>query len=73
MLEAVAEHGGWYLAGELLGPAEVESAPDVVDDVCDRLFPHLEELVAVLDVPLEVVRSPIATDDYIAAFTRGSG
>ena len=68
VMEEVAGNDGWYLTEGLLDIVEVRSTPDVMDELCRRLSPRLEELVAVLDVPLEVLRAPIATDDYVAAF-----
>jgi acyl-CoA oxidase len=69
ILEEIADHSGWYLVENLLGPADVTSLPDLLDSRCDQLFPHLRELVSLLDVPLEILRAPLATDDYMAAFT----
>jgi hypothetical protein len=47
----------------------VTSLPDLLDSRCDQLFPYLRELASLLDVPLEILRAPLAADDYMAAFT----
>ncbi|WP_327255770.1 acyl-CoA dehydrogenase [Streptomyces sp. NBC_01244] len=72
VLEEIAAHDGWYLANGLLDPDEVRSLPQCVNGLCERVAPHALELADGLDVPHEVVGSPLADADYVHALTSGT-
>ncbi|SDM56530.1 acyl-CoA dehydrogenase family protein [Allokutzneria albata] len=67
----LSAHDGWYLAAGSLTAEQVRELPDEIGRVCARLLPRVPELVAALDVPLELTRSPLGGPDYVAAFAPG--
>ncbi|GAA4023248.1 hypothetical protein GCM10022247_54460 [Allokutzneria multivorans] len=64
----LSEHDGWYLSAGVLSAERTRSLPEEIGNTCARLLPRVGDLVAALDVPLELVRSPLGGPDYVAAF-----
>jgi acyl-CoA oxidase len=58
---------GWYLAHDLLNPAQVRGIPDVIDALCERLVPHSSTLTEAFQLSPDLLRAPICHDDYVAA------
>jgi acyl-CoA oxidase len=68
IFEEISDHAGWYLAEGLIRTEDVTTLPDQLDSCCDQLFPDLQRIADLLEVPTELLHAPIATDDYMAAF-----
>jgi hypothetical protein len=67
LLEELAAGAGWYLTEGLLTTEDIRGIPDQLTDACARLLPHVPTLTDMLDVPTKLIRSTIATDDYITS------
>jgi acyl-CoA oxidase len=67
-LQEIAPHLGFFLAEGLVTPAEVREHGKYVDLVCKTLRPFALELAIAIDVPNELLRTPIASDDYVACY-----
>jgi acyl-CoA oxidase len=67
-LQEIAPHLGFFLAEGLVTPAEVREHGKDVDLVCKTLRPFALELAIAIDVPNELLRTPIASDDYVACY-----
>jgi acyl-CoA oxidase len=72
-LGEVQRDAGWYLARGVLSADQVEGLPAALDSLCDRLAPHASLLVDGFQLTPELVRAPIAADDYVAAYQRLAG
>ncbi|MFE4016878.1 acyl-CoA dehydrogenase [Streptomyces sp. NPDC059101] len=58
---------GRLLAAGTLAPPAVRALPAVIDDLCDRLLPHLPLLCEAMGAPSGAVPAPLGADDYAAA------
>ncbi|HTV20952.1 MAG TPA: acyl-CoA dehydrogenase [Polyangiaceae bacterium] len=67
-LQEVAPQLGYFVAEGLILPHEVRSHGKLVDGLCARLHPSALHLAEALDIPNDVLRAPIATDDYVATY-----
>ncbi|MFE3775542.1 acyl-CoA dehydrogenase [Streptomyces sp. NPDC059122] len=72
-LVEIQQDAGWYLAKGLLSPEEVEGMPATVDRLCELLRPHARHLTDAFRLSPELLRAPIAFEDYEAAFQRQVG
>ncbi|MEU6157865.1 acyl-CoA dehydrogenase [Streptomyces sp. NPDC047130] len=64
---------GWYLARGVLTAEQVERLPREADALCARLRPHADALIDGFRLSPELLRAPIAADDYVGAFQRRTG
>ena len=69
----IQRDAGWYLARGGLTAHQVETLPAEIDALCVRLLPHVEMLIGGFRLSPELLRAPIAADDYVAAFQRVTG
>jgi acyl-CoA oxidase len=67
-LSELAPHLGFYLSNDLLTRDEVKRFGALLDGSCEALHPHASELSRALDLPNTLLRAPIASDDYVAAY-----
>ncbi|MER7990219.1 acyl-CoA dehydrogenase [Streptomyces noursei] len=72
-LVEIQQDAGWYLAKGLLPPEQVEGMPATVDRLCELLRPHARRLTDAFRLSPELLRAPIAFEDYEAAFQREVG
>lgn len=66
--QEIAPHLGYFLAEGLLTYDEVKQYGRMPDRSCRLLRPHALELAQALDVSNDILRAPIASDDYVAAY-----
>lgn len=64
-LQELTPHLGFYLAEELISRGELKGHGVHLDAVCARLRPCALELARACDVPNEMLRAPLASDDYV--------
>ncbi|HET6844697.1 MAG TPA: acyl-CoA dehydrogenase [Candidatus Angelobacter sp.] len=69
-LTEIQRDSGWYLAQSALTAAQVLDTPTLIDDLCVSLQPHAPMLLEGFALTPELLRAPIAYDDYAAAFCR---
>ncbi|XXY49129.1 acyl-CoA dehydrogenase [Sorangium sp. So ce269] len=67
-LQELSRSTGWLLARSALTREQVDRLPGTIDALCAQILPHALLLVDGFNIPNSVLRAPIATDDYIAAF-----
>lgn len=67
-LHEIGPHLGFYLAEGLVSGAEVKKHGRVIDHACKALRPFALQLASALDIPNDVLRAPLATDDYVACY-----
>ncbi|MER5727689.1 acyl-CoA dehydrogenase [Streptomyces sp. NPDC002138] len=72
-LTEVQRDAGWYLARGVLTAAQVEELPRALDALCVLILPHAETLIGGFNLSPELLRAPIAADDYVAAFQQRTG
>lgn len=72
-LTEVRRDAGWYLARGVLTAGQTEALPAVIDALCARVKPYAETLIDGFALSPELLRAPIAADDYVAAFQRCTG
>jgi acyl-CoA oxidase len=75
-LSELLPHLGFYLAEGLVTREEVRGHRALVHALCQRLRRHALALAEAFDIPNSVLRAPIASDDYMAAYwqlTHGPG
>jgi len=75
-LAELSPHLGFYLAEGLITSEEVRGQRALIHALCQRLRPDALALAEALDIPNSVLRSPIASDDYMSAYwelTHGPG
>ncbi|MET3982281.1 acyl-CoA dehydrogenase [Streptomyces sp. PvR034] len=72
-LTEVQRDAGWYLARGVLTAAQVEELPAALDALCVLILPHAETLISGFNLSPELLRAPIAADDYVAAFQHRTG
>jgi acyl-CoA oxidase len=59
---------GWYLAQGALTAEQVMKMPAIADALCVELRPHISMLIDGFALSPELLRAPIADQDYAAAF-----
>jgi acyl-CoA oxidase len=69
-LTVIEPDAGWYLANDLLSPEQVEGLPGAIDARCESLLPHVGLLIDGFRLSPELLRAPIAADDYVSAFEK---
>ena len=69
----VQRDAGWYLANSVLTADQARAIPAAIDTLCATLTDHVELLLAGLQLSPELLRAPIAADDYVAAFEAIAG
>lgn len=67
-LVEIGRDAGWYLARGVLTAAQTEALSSTVDSLCPRILPLAEVLADGFALTPELLRAPIAADDYVAAF-----
>lgn len=67
-LQEMAPHLGFYLAEGLVTREEVQSHASTLDRLCQALRPYALSLAEACDVPNDLLRAPIASDDYVARY-----
>jgi acyl-CoA oxidase len=72
-LYAISElrrEAGWFAALGMLSAQEVLTLPQQADRLCAELKPHIPMLLEGFALSPELLRAPIAYEDYAAEFTR---
>ena len=59
---------GWYLAHGVFSAEQVLSLPDRADALCVALAPYVPALIEGFALSPELLRAPIAAEDYVGAF-----
>ncbi|WP_223736148.1 acyl-CoA dehydrogenase family protein [Streptomyces purpurogeneiscleroticus] len=72
-LTEIDRHSGWYLARGAMTGQQVKEIPARIDGLCVRLLPHASMLIDGFQLTPELLRAPIAADDYVSAFQRLAG
>jgi acyl-CoA oxidase len=68
VLQEIAPHLGFFLAEELITREEVRRHGKVLDGLCAELRPFALELAAAFDVPNSLLRTAIASENYVAHY-----
>ncbi len=66
--QEIAPHLGYLLCENLMTREEARDHNKRIDALCKSLRPFALDLAAALDIPNSILRAPIASDDYIAAY-----
>ncbi|ANN15873.1 acyl-CoA oxidase [Amycolatopsis orientalis] len=66
----INREAGWYLAEGALTPAQVRRIPALIDETAAALVPFSAMLVGGFNLSGELLRAPIAADDYLTAVDR---
>jgi acyl-CoA oxidase len=69
-LTVIEPDAGWYLANDMLSPGQVDGLPGAIDSLCARLLPYVGLLIDGFRLSPELLRAPIAADDYVSAFEK---
>ncbi|WP_306321406.1 MULTISPECIES: acyl-CoA dehydrogenase [unclassified Streptomyces] len=72
-LGEIQRHAGWYLAQGALTAEQVRQLPARTDELCARVLPHVGMLIDGFRLTPELLRAPIAADDYVSAFQQLAG
>jgi acyl-CoA oxidase len=72
-LTQVAKDAGWYALHGLMSVEHADGLPARIDELCERIKPHAPLLVEAFQLSPELLRAPIAADDYIGAFQAAVG
>lgn len=72
-LTEIQRDAGWYLARGVLTAREVEELPSLIDGLCESIVPYAPLLVEGFQLSPDLLRAPIAADDYVAAYQRLAG
>ncbi|QXE32942.1 hypothetical protein KQY30_00160 [Streptomyces sp. GMY02] len=67
-LTEIQRDSGWYLARGALTAPQVEAIPAEIDALCAQVLPHAETLIDGFRLSPDLLRAPIAADDYVASF-----
>jgi acyl-CoA oxidase len=67
-LTDIQRDAGWFLAHGVVSARQVAELPVVLDDLYTRLAPRASLLVDAFGVPGQLLRSPIASPDYVEAY-----
>lgn len=72
-LTEVRRAADWLLARGVLTAEQVERLPLETDALCAEIRPYADTLIGGFNLSPELLRAPIAADDYVAAFQRRTG
>ncbi|GAB3488244.1 acyl-CoA dehydrogenase [Amycolatopsis cihanbeyliensis] len=72
-LTELQRDAGWYLARGLLTAEQVLAVPGELDSLCVALLPYVTPLIDGFQLSPELLRAPIAADDYVSAFQAVAG
>ncbi|OMI36549.1 acyl-CoA dehydrogenase [Streptomyces sparsogenes] len=72
-LTEVRRAADWLLARGVLTAEQVERLPVEADALCAEIRPYADTLTDGFNLSPELLRAPIAADDYVAAFQRRTG
>ncbi|MFF8934597.1 acyl-CoA dehydrogenase [Streptomyces paradoxus] len=72
-LTEVSRDAGWFLARGALTAEQVERLEEESDALCAELRPYADTLIGGFNLTPELLRAPIAADDYVAAFQQRTG
>ena len=70
--QQVSADGSWYARRGLLSDEAADDLPAALDRLCAALVPHVGLLTEAMELTPELLRAPIAADDYMEAFIRAS-
>jgi len=66
----INREAAWYLAEGALTPAQFKRIPGLIDEAAEALVPFSALLVEGFNLSPELLRAPIAADDYLTAVDR---
>lgn len=69
-LSELQRNTGWYLAHGVISSEQVLALPAVLDALCVALRDHVPMLLEGFALTPELLRAPIAYDDYATEFCR---
>ena len=72
-LVEISRDTGWFLAKGVLTAEQVERLPAAVDHLCELTRPYSVLLTEGFSLSPELLRAPIAADDYVAEMDRLAG
>ncbi|MFE9839160.1 acyl-CoA dehydrogenase [Streptomyces sp. NPDC005551] len=72
-LTEVQRDAGWYLARGVFTAGQVEELPQALDALCALIRPYAQTLIGGFNLSPELLRAPIAADDYVTAFQQRTG
>ncbi|WP_194923070.1 acyl-CoA dehydrogenase family protein [Catenulispora pinisilvae] len=72
-LHEIQRDAGWYLARGALDAAQVEAIPAAADGLCETLRPQIPMLIDGFQLSPQLLRAPIAADDYVTAYNELTG
>ncbi|MBS2545914.1 hypothetical protein KGQ19_03435 [Catenulispora sp. NL8] len=72
-LDEIQRDAGWYLARGVLDAAQVEAIPAAADELCETLRPRIPMLINGFQLSPQLLRAPIAADDYMTAYNELTG
>jgi acyl-CoA oxidase len=64
----IQRHAGLYVAQGAMTAEQVEQLPTAIDELCTLILPHVTMLIDGFQLSPELLRAPIAADDYVTAF-----
>jgi acyl-CoA oxidase len=68
-LEELAADLGWFLMEGLLTPSQAREISSERERLCELIVEDQEMLCQAMAIPESMIRSPIATSDYVSAYT----
>lgn len=72
-LNLLQRSAAWFLAHEVIDGGQALSLPGLIDQQCVALRTHVPTLIDGFALSPELLRAPIAHDDYLQAFCRQVG
>ncbi|MET8763594.1 acyl-CoA dehydrogenase [Lentzea sp. NPDC004782] len=60
----------WHLCAGTLNRAQVREIPSFITRLDERLLPYAEDVVEAFGITNDVLRAPIASDDYVEAYAQ---
>ncbi|MCG8928050.1 acyl-CoA dehydrogenase [Lentzea sp. CC55] len=60
----------WHLCDGTLIPSQVREIPSLIARLDEHLLPHAEDVVEAFGITNDVLRVPIAAEDYVEAYAR---
>jgi acyl-CoA oxidase len=67
-LSLLQRDAGWYLAHQVITAEQLLALPGVADGICEELRTHIPTLLEGFALTPQLLRSPIASEDYVSAF-----
>ncbi|MGP3951277.1 acyl-CoA dehydrogenase family protein [Streptomyces sp. 7N604] len=64
-LQEVDKRSGWYLAHGVLRTEHITRISGTIDDLCAKILPYSRMLVDGFNLPNNVLRAPIAAENYL--------